>query len=534
MRGYNPLVLGGVQVKRKIIVLISIIVVSILFIYGVNSKTYSLFENDQVMKLDFKQVAMEEANGETKVIYKTFFDETTYDQLVIYRINADSYQCYMNNILIGQVTKYEKQYGKNISEAGIYDIPEQLLKGKNELKIIISINEKNGLSDYPIVLTNQRNAFYIKSIINIFYGMSFYVLVSIITIIVILFLVFALFYEIDMNYKKYYLLAGISLLGIYMELFNPFVLGISFLTYKKLLISSFWLTIIFLDYGFYKELELKSIKYVANFSVILLLSILISPTFQRFNAIYNVVLPFMFMINITMWFYIAIKYKQVNRRSQILIYTLPILFVYSTYDIFNHIESRSYNSFLIYAVIAFLIAILISIAYEYFDSLEELKYQRKIADQMYEKAIRDSLTNSFTYEYMKKKLSKRKDPYALILLDIDNFKQINDLYGHQMGDRILKKLVEIINEHIGQEDILARYGGDEFLISTYDLKSAETVGRRIFEEYEKLKVKDVDHKFSLSMGITILTAYESIEEVFNETDQKLLKAKRDGKSGILI
>lgn len=131
-------------------------------------------------------------------------------------------------------------------------------------------------------------------------------------------------------------------------------------------------------------------------------------------------------------------------------------------------------------------------------------------------------------------------PLSGMMVDIDDFKQINDRYGHFVGDRALKAFAKVFHESIRKIDILGRYGGDEFLIilpeATVDV--ARLVAERIqknLAEYQRNVAGELAH-FTASIG---LLSFEDIKEVdetvfLERIDQALLKAKCTGKNTIFM
>jgi diguanylate cyclase (GGDEF)-like protein len=151
---------------------------------------------------------------------------------------------------------------------------------------------------------------------------------------------------------------------------------------------------------------------------------------------------------------------------------------------------------------------------------------------LYIQANRDSLTGLCNRRYFTSKisdLSKMKFPISLMILDIDNFKMINDIYGHLAGDEILKQLAEIFKRNIRETELLSRWGGEEFTIllpNTYKetaLRIAENL-RNIVDK----NVFDVDnYTISITISIGIATATQAIppKQFVKSADMALHKAK---------
>ena len=124
-----------------------------------------------------------------------------------------------------------------------------------------------------------------------------------------------------------------------------------------------------------------------------------------------------------------------------------------------------------------------------------------------------------------------KRPLSIILFDVDDFKGINDNYGHLTGDKILKEMAALVASHLREADIFARWGGEEFIILT-----PETGRTNALELAEKLRRLLATHDFGIgqvvtsSFGISELEADQGIEELLQAADIALYTAKRQGKN----
>ncbi len=122
------------------------------------------------------------------------------------------------------------------------------------------------------------------------------------------------------------------------------------------------------------------------------------------------------------------------------------------------------------------------------------------------------------------------------MLDIDHFKKINDSYGHQMGDEVLRTLSEILLENTRKTDIVARYGGEEFIIMLTEtpLEGASGVANRIKTAIEKATVlgAGIDVKFTASLGLTDYQPRDTVDTIVARTDAALFTAKRNGRNRV--
>jgi diguanylate cyclase (GGDEF)-like protein len=124
------------------------------------------------------------------------------------------------------------------------------------------------------------------------------------------------------------------------------------------------------------------------------------------------------------------------------------------------------------------------------------------------------------------------------MFDIDNFKKINDTYGHLAGDHVLKQLASVIKSRIRREDILSRYGGEEFAIilpeiDAYNaLQFAEKIRRLI--EKAVFKFEDTEIPVTISIGVTSITAeLQEPHDFIRVADTKLYEAKSQGRNRVV-
>jgi len=130
-------------------------------------------------------------------------------------------------------------------------------------------------------------------------------------------------------------------------------------------------------------------------------------------------------------------------------------------------------------------------------------------------------------------------PYTVIMLDIDHFKKINDVYGHENGDKALIAAAESLLEICRDADIVARIGGEEFaiLLPETDITNAEKMAQRINEMFTKIEVP-IDNeiiKFTVSLGVAAgQLEYKTISVALKHADQALYKAKENGRNCVEI
>ena len=162
------------------------------------------------------------------------------------------------------------------------------------------------------------------------------------------------------------------------------------------------------------------------------------------------------------------------------------------------------------------------------DSIYQLIYER---NKLLEVANIDFLTGTYN-----RRILDSIDKFSVVALcDIDDFKSINDTYGHDIGDRVLKVVSKILMDNSNNEGIICRYGGDEFLV-IFKKCSLELVKEKMINvsimlnnyfKYSKMNI-------SFSVGISFYESGKSLNETIKEADIALYDAKEKGKSDIIV
>ena len=169
----------------------------------------------------------------------------------------------------------------------------------------------------------------------------------------------------------------------------------------------------------------------------------------------------------------------------------------------------------------------------------------KLCDR-YEMAVHSAITDKLTGLYNRrffdyfldleiKRSARQKTSLALLLIDIDNFKIINDTLGHLFGDKILNKLGELLKTKIRETDMAARYGGEEFAVvmSNTALEEAKQIAERIRQSFEAYSSEAKNCLTTVSIGIaTYPFDANSLNELIKKSDNSLYRAKRDGKNRV--
>lgn len=186
--------------------------------------------------------------------------------------------------------------------------------------------------------------------------------------------------------------------------------------------------------------------------------------------------------------------------------------------------------------------------------LEETNKQLKIQmteieqlqEELREQALRDPLTNLYNRRYLAETLQhelsrarRERKSVSVIIMDIDRFKRINDLYGHQIGDKFLLTVADLLRAHTRDFDFACRYGGEEFLLvlpgttARNAVKRAEQIRRQCAEL--RIQHGEDDISITVSMGIATYPIHsKSVDELLTKADKALYRSKKGGRNRVTL
>lgn len=164
----------------------------------------------------------------------------------------------------------------------------------------------------------------------------------------------------------------------------------------------------------------------------------------------------------------------------------------------------------------------------------------RIKNHFFDLSTTDFLTELYNRRYFKNECEKllemaqrKGSPVGLIMLDIDNFKQINDRYGHTKGDEVLKELAKTLKESLRKYDLISRYGGEEFAVFIFDeeFEKIKKVAENIRKKIESI---DISPKFTISLGVAYSKKSYDYAKLVENADRALYRAKNMGKNRVEI
>ena len=170
----------------------------------------------------------------------------------------------------------------------------------------------------------------------------------------------------------------------------------------------------------------------------------------------------------------------------------------------------------------------------------------KLREVLRSQSIRDPLTGLFNRRYMEESLEREvrrgvrnKDGVALLMLDIDHFKQFNDTYGHQAGDALLRGFGEFLSQRTRGQDVACRFGGEEFVLILSGASAADGCKRAeiLRQELPQLMVEHAGQvlgRITVSIGVSAFPVHGATgEELLRTADLALYRAKKEGRDRVV-
>lgn len=165
---------------------------------------------------------------------------------------------------------------------------------------------------------------------------------------------------------------------------------------------------------------------------------------------------------------------------------------------------------------------------------------RELNVRLRKMAVSDALTGVYNRhyltEYLEKEMNLKTSDFTIALLDLDDFKSVNDRFGHIYGDSVLVKFCEIVRQNVTDDDIIARFGGEEFIVLFRSLDEKEITARlgKIATQFRDFGISEKGENFTFSGGVVHFSGDDAISRIYKEVDRRLYAAKRAGKERIVI
>jgi diguanylate cyclase (GGDEF)-like protein/PAS domain S-box-containing protein len=185
-------------------------------------------------------------------------------------------------------------------------------------------------------------------------------------------------------------------------------------------------------------------------------------------------------------------------------------------------------------------------AVETFINNESALNVRRELNDVQKIALTDHLTDIGNRRYLENRISlaiaenrQFQNQIGLLFIDVDEFKTFNDIHGHEIGDKVLRMVVDTLNHNLRATDTIGRWGGDEFIIilnNLQDLQGLYGIAQKLknLVEYSRLDLTDKSLMVTVSIGATLLTPEDTFDSFVRRVDQLMYQAKQSGRNQIMV
>lgn len=341
------------------------------------------------------------------------------------------------------------------------------------------------------------------------------------------------------KYRKLYLIMIITLVFLvigYIELYKINSLPFDYLIFKKIMITANLLSVVVVTLLFRYMFCIKkySNRLTIIYSFIAILCAIFPQDMITYKKIYSIqslaIIPMFFY-----WGYLALKnYKKRDEGKVVLALTIAFSIYIICYNISEITKLAYIPSSTVLVLPLFIVLIITLVLSDIYDlnineALTSIQYKNA-----YKKSIIDQNTGLYNASYMKQIINVSVHPFTMVIFDIDDFKGINDKYGHVAGDKALKNVACIVKSMLRDDDYMGRYGGDEFILmlNTDDPAIVDKILERIRTTIEEKEFcfNNVCFSFTVSIGYCISQGNESFDKILHKADKALYKAKNNGKN----
>ena len=200
------------------------------------------------------------------------------------------------------------------------------------------------------------------------------------------------------------------------------------------------------------------------------------------------------------------------------------------YGIYSTLQERAIDLTFNFLIVCSILFAIIMVLNKYFDTEHKRIYSMSITDQLTGIYNRHHL-----YHELENYQKYENRPFTILMMDLNNFKLVNDTYGNTIGDDVLRTFGNILNKACRKNDLPVRYGGDEFMLILSDIGEAETkiIQNRIIELFKPTMHKYKDVGLDIGFGIAE-SADKSIEDIMQIADDHLYKNKEEMKKMISV
>lgn len=467
-------------------------------------------------------------------IETTFYlKETIVNQfLVVPQPPGQGYLVYLDDVFLGKVGDIEQGKSNIWNKSGVFHVYQPLAPGFHSLKLVFYTEDWLELTMSPYIMDINRSS--LGYIFYIFLTRNLGSFSMGITFVICLIFFSSGFGGFGNRTNDFSLAAAFWLLSIFLVYLVPIeYIFIDYLSFKKMIISCYSLGLLLTMFVLIRSFYNVGVKFNIFYTFYMLLTlclVLFPPTHESFSLARRVayltpILPALALIKPTI-----LNKKKISDYFIIAGFAFGLVFSirYFYYDI-----NPAPHTYL-FGLGCFIALVFICIYFvsNYMDSIKRVSHETMRADHYFNKSVIDPLTginNRHILDY----INMNSECFTLMICDLDNFKLINDTFGHKSGDEVLKRVASIIKSNTRESDYVIRFGGDEFLIVLIGCSRdvGERVVGKIWDEIAATEVYSGEStiKISCSGGGVISCKGEDFSSALHRADSVLYSIKDSNK-----
>jgi diguanylate cyclase (GGDEF)-like protein len=460
--------------------------------------------------------------------------------LVLPEINANAFSVYIDGQLIGRIGDIQNGRTNRWNTPHTFTLPQSMDAGGHTIEI-----RGYGLYEIGITTTpyfHSGNSYSPKILLLYFFNNI--AVAFIIGALVILVLIFIITARTIITENKHRLFLALGLLGLAVYLFDylyiPY-LPCEYFIFKKIPLAGLYFGIFFSIPGFFGyhnhrlNLGAKLVMLLPALSFVIIL--FFPQNIFQVREVYKYanlsLLPYIILMHASLMYR-----RESDERNRLIVFGLTFMTILALRDVIQIILDQGTMILSHLGIAIFLLTITFAFIREMAEYYTELVKMEQWADAVYQESMHDPLTgalNRKAFDVLKK---LRPERFSIIILDLDDFKPINDTYGHQAGDHVLISVAEAIIQNIRKSDYLVRLGGDEFAVILFgcDLETARGSAEHLLSRIRELQIQYEEHvlRISCSMGVGTVSTAANVDERMVKIDQSMYSAKRAGKGRVVV
>ena len=458
--------------------------------------------------------------------------------IIITKMDGQGYKLWWNGRFIGQAGDPYAGRANTWNSTNVFLIEGGLIQDTNTLVIQTYALYEVGIYNRSVQITSWQEALRTKQrydllsddITLISIGMAIFAAITI--------LVHTILHALNKE-KMLAIAAAMIFMSFYgIDYLQTDYFFVPYLVYKKIVTTSLFLSVFFV--GAAAGASVKS-KVPIVFCGSALIFYVVGESFIRdivvFKHFYNYAL-LLLPINIVVWLIILARKVKFKDEARIFFGMLSISVVIGVWEVVTmlYLPYDLFTSPFPFVIIEGALLTMF-LALSSMERNRELQKEMEEKDLLFQQAITDAQTQTYNKAYFANLIEKLSPPFVVAMVDIDNFKALNDNYGHLIGDEGILVVVKTIKEIISEQDSLGRYGGDEFLLALRcSLEAAKAKCEQIRQTIEKRPVKfgKIQTSISVSIGLYQVKKTKPAEKIIHKADMALYGAKEAGKNCISV